>query len=115
MKVAVVGGRDFADTKLLADTLDQVRSFDCLVSGKARGADSLAESYADLWNIPKIIHVPEWKKYGKGAAFIRNQLIIDDADIVVAFWDGKSKGTKDSIDRADKKGVPVIIVRYEPK
>ena len=63
---------------------------DTIVSGGAFGADALAEHYAKWKRLKYKIHRPDWKKYGKLAGFIRNKLIINDCDILVAFWDGTS-------------------------
>ena len=78
------------------------------VSGGARGVDSFAESIVDS-TVKKTIFKPDWDKYGKSAGFIRNKLIIDEADMVLAFWDGSSKGTKHSIDLAIAAGKPLNI------
>jgi hypothetical protein len=110
MNIAVVGSRTFTDYFLLEDVLNEhTTSLDTLVSGGAAGADTLAEHYAKDYGLKMIVHKPEWKKYGRAAGFIRNQLIVDDADILIAFWDGKSKGTQHSINLAKQKGIKVII------
>lgn len=64
-----------------------------IVSGGARGADSLAERYANERGLATKIFLPDWESHGKGAGFIRNRDIVDYADYVIAFWDFKSKGT----------------------
>ena len=105
MKVAIVGSRTFNDYNFLSrmmDDLDEICSTEEIISGGAKGADSLAEQYAREHNIPITTFIPAWNKYGKGAGMIRNEAIIDATDIVVAFWDGQSPGTKNSIDRALK-------------
>ena len=83
-----------------------------LISGGARGADRLAERFADEHNLKKIIHKPDWNKCGRAAGFMRNAKIIADSDVLVAFWDGKSRGTKDSIEKARKKNITVITVKF---
>lgn len=94
MKIAIIGSRTFNDYELLRQSLDEF-SFEAnvdislIVSGGANGANSLGERYAHENNIETLIFLPDWKKHGKGAGFIRNQLIIDNADFVIAFWDGK--------------------------
>ena len=69
-----------------------------LITGGAIGIDQIAEQWALENGIPTIIHIPDWNKYGKSAGIIRNKLIADDCDQCLAFWDGKSKGTKNTID-----------------
>lgn len=110
-KIAIVGSREFKNKEFVKT---KIRDFLCpnedtLISGGARGVDSWAEEVADERKCNKRIFKPEWDKYGKSAGFIRNKLIIDSANYVVAFWDGQSKGTKHSIDLAIKQGKPVDI------
>ena len=110
-RIAVVGGREFSDYVLLAEELQRHMPF-ILVSGGARGADSLAERFANKHGLRKLIFEADWNKYGKSAGYRRNVTIVEHADLVIAFWDGKSKGTKHTIDIAEKKGVPSNIVSY---
>ncbi|KKL45313.1 hypothetical protein LCGC14_2356910, partial [marine sediment metagenome] len=56
------------------------------------------------------VYRAEWDKYGKSAGFLRNQTIIDNCDMVVAFWDGKSKGTADTINKAKRSKKPILLV-----
>lgn len=117
MKIAVVGSREFKDEEFVGKILSsELGGHDTLVSGGARGVDTWAEEVIPILNsglanyeIKKIIFKPDWDKYGKRAGFLRNQLIIDEADKVIAFWDGTSKGTKHSIDLAIKAGKPMDI------
>jgi len=102
MKVAIVGSRDFADYEYLKSKLDTFLGIDLIISGGARGADSLAERYAKENNIETKIFLPDWNTYGKQAGFIRNRDIVHACDLLVAFWDGKSRGTQHSIDIAFK-------------
>lgn len=115
MKIAVVGSRnfnnkDFVINKLSAIILDLEYYDDILIiSGGAYGVDSWAEEVALIHKISKIIFKPDWDKYGKRAGFLRNELIVNEADKVIAFWDGQSKGTKNSIDLAIKAKKPIDI------
>lgn len=112
-KLAIIGGRDFDDVDLLNDEISKhIKNITLIVSGGARGADSLGEQFAIDNDIDTLIFKPEWDKYGRGAAFIRNKTIIENCDKVIAFWDGKSKGTKNSIDIAIKLGKTVKIIKY---
>lgn len=115
MKLAVVGSRGFNDYELLKSKLDAIHSrkpITCIVSGGARGADKLSEKWADENNIQKLIFIPEWKKYGKRAGFLRNEDIIKNSDAVVAFWDGESKGTQHSINLSKKYEKSCLVVNY---
>ena len=75
-----------------------------IISGGAKGIDTLAEKYAEEHNIPKLIIKPEYEKYRRSAPLKRNEIIVDISDIVIAIWDGKSRGTKYAIDYAKKIG-----------
>jgi len=108
-KIGVVGSRSFNYYKLLCSYLDKYQP-SVIVSGGAKGADSLAERYAKEHDIPTVIYKPEWNKYGKRAAYIRNKLIVENSDLIIAFWDGTSKGTKMIIDIAKKLCKEVIVV-----
>lgn len=114
MRIVIVGGRDFTDYKLLCSYLDQLHTEDitCIISGGAAGADSLAERYAKYYGIPMEVYKPDWHTHGKAAGFLRNQTIVNHCDKVLAFWDGKSRGTADTIAKAKVAGKPVLIVRY---
>lgn len=107
VKLAIVGCRWFTDYEEFKRLLNlQLATFNItpihIISGGARGIDSLAKQWADENNIPTTIHLPDYEIYGKSAPFIRNTLIIEDAQVVISFWDKKSRGTKDSIEKAKK-------------
>jgi hypothetical protein len=113
--LAVVGGRNFSDYALLKKELDlftQSNIVTKIVSGGAKGADSLAEKYAKDNNLEILIFKPDWNKYGKAAGIIRNEDIIRESTHIIAFWDKKSTGTKNSIDRAIKANKSVKIINY---
>jgi hypothetical protein len=112
MKVAVVGSRSFNDYEKLKQTLDQTPSITSIISGGAKGADSMAEQWAKENGIETVIYKPDWAKYGRGAGVVRNRLIIEDCDYCIAFWDGDSKGTKSSIDHCKKLNKKLLVVRY---
>ena len=97
---------------MLKNTLSKIE-ISLIISGGADGADSLAERYAKEQSIPTKIFLPDWKKYCKSAGMIRNTDIINEADVVVAFWDKSSNGTKDSIDKANKLGKKLILITFE--
>ena len=111
MKISIIGSRSFFDYTMLEKILNKEK-IDILVSGGAKGADSLGEQYAKNNNIPTLIFKPDWKKFGRAAGFIRNKDIIDNSDKVIAFWDGKSKGTLNSINLAKKQNKKVIIYEF---
>lgn len=116
-KVIVAGGRDFSNYALLKSRLDyalqnKVSEGVTIVSGAARGADSLGERYAKERGYTIDSHPAKWDEFGKSAGYIRNKEMAQSADALVAFWDGKSRGTKHMIDLAKQYGLKVIIVNY---
>lgn len=111
MIVAVVGGRDFNNYQLLKDTLDRFE-ITKIVSGGAIGADSLAEKYAKEKNIETLIIKPDWVKFGRSAGMVRNTDIVNNSEIIIAFWNGSSKGTSDTITKAKKINKKTIIINY---
>lgn len=114
MNIAIVGSRDFNNYDDLCEVLYSTvnASEDTIISGGAKGADKLGERFADENNVPKKVFLPDWDKYGKGAGFIRNSQIVEEADYVIAFWDGKSKGTADTVKKAEKKGIEILKIMY---
>jgi hypothetical protein len=111
MKLAIIGSRDFTDYSLLEQTLEFYKPYITLViSGAAKGADSLGERWALSNKIKTLIFPANWNEYGKRAGFIRNEDIIQNCDCCVAFWDGVSKGTKHSISLCEKYDKPLKIV-----
>ncbi len=114
MKVIIAGGRTFADRDLLFDKCDEINK-DCMdvtevVSGKARGADTLGEEWAKHRHLPVSEFPANWSKYNKAAGYIRNQKMAEHAEGLIAFWDGESKGTKHMIELAEKEGLAVYVV-----
>ena len=111
MKLAIVGSRNFTDYKRLSRIIDEVKGeITLIISGGARGADTLAERYAKEKAIPYLIFPANWDRYGKGAGILRNQDIVDNAEAMIAFLAPESRGTRDSIKRAQAEHIPVHIV-----
>ena len=80
----------------------------CVVAGGAKGVDTLARQWARRNKIEFVEYPAHWDKFGKKAGILRNHEMIDFCDILISFWDGKSKGTKETIEYAKKTGVPYI-------
>ncbi|UUV45994.1 DUF2493 family protein [Bacillus phage vB_BanS-Thrax1] len=119
MKVVIAGGRDFNHYILLkAKLLHYFRNYNLgdieIVSGGARGADSLGERFAKEHGCKIVRFLPDWELFGKSAGYIRNAEMAKYADACVCFWDGKSKGTKHMINLAEKEGLKLRVVNYEP-
>lgn len=118
MKVAIVGSRGFLPLDAVGAWMRCSLPRDTIVvSGGARGVDLAALEQAHALGMVTVVYAPEWRRpdgtINRGAGFARNQLIVDQADRVVAFWDGQSRGTLDTIRRAAKAGKPVTLVRWE--
>lgn len=110
MNIAVVGSRNIKSESQIFAELDKYE-ISCIVSGGAKGVDTIAEKYAQANNIPTKIFKPEYDKYHfKQAPLMRNLQIVESSDTVIAFWDGKSKGTLFTINEAKKRNIPVVVV-----
>lgn len=115
-RVIVAGGRDFNNYDGLAASLDyllkNINDEIQIVCGMARGTDRLGEQYAKERGY-KIIYMPaDWDIDGRSAGFKRNVKMAEYADALVAFWDGKSPGTKHMIETAKSKGLDIRVKRY---
>lgn len=106
MKVAVVGSRSIANADISRYIPPDA---DLIISGGAVGVDALAEKYADERGIKKMILYPDYEIYGRNAPLIRDKLIVDNADLVIAVWDGSSRGTEFTISYAKRRGVPCEV------
>lgn len=81
----------------------------CIVAGGANGVDTLAEHWAKKNKIEFVLYSARWDKFGKRAGVIRNHEMVEFCDYLIAFWDGKSKGTLDSISYAKSIETPTIV------
>ena len=106
MKVGIIGSRG-----LTVDNLEQYLPEDTteIVSGGAKGIDTCAREYALSHDIKLTEFLPEYSRYGRGAPLKRNLQIIIYSDLVIAFWDGQSKGTKNVIENCKKLNVKVDV------
>jgi hypothetical protein len=105
MKLAIVGSRSITDYNTIFKCVNDavnINNIDCIISGGARGVDSLAVKLAITQGIPYKEILPDWNTHGRSAGMIRNKDIILAADAVIAFWDGVSRGTLNSINHAKK-------------
>lgn len=102
MRVAIVGSRDWKDGESIKKYMSSLPKDSVIISGGARGVDTFAVLYATELKLNFEVYNASWDIYGKTAGIIRNTEIINNSDKVVAFWNGKSKGTKDTIDKAIK-------------
>jgi len=117
MKVIIAGGRDFRDYQRLSDLCDHKLQRYLpteleIVSGTCSGADLLGEAYANERGYSIKRFPADWNKHGKSAGYIRNKQMAEYADALIAFWDGKSKGTKMMIELAQNLGLKVMVEFY---
>jgi len=134
LRIAIIGGRNFNDYdtfKKVIESIDAHISYQdktvIVVSGGANGADTLGSKWALENNYGLMVFEADWKnldttpcriKHGKYgpynalAGFNRNDKIVENADIIIAFWDGNSPGTGDSIKKARKLNKPILIYDY---
>lgn len=113
IKLAVIGSRRFENYSRVSNILGGLYknlNITHIVSGGARGADSLGERWANAHNVPTIILKPDWS-IGKSAGFKRNIDIIKECDICIAFWDGLSKGTEHSLKLCKQLNKQYFIVK----
>lgn len=114
MKLAIVGSRTIVDKDFVFETLDyftqNIKEEIIVVSGGAKGIDSLGELWAKEKGYKTEIYLPDWDLHGKKAGFIRNSEIVDAATHLIAITTG-SNGTANSISKAQKRGIPVKIVK----
>lgn len=114
--IAVVGSRDWQNVKMVTDVIAQVvDEHTVIVSGGARGVDTIAVNHADKLGVKTVMLPAQWGKYGRNAGMIRNAEMLSAVSQVVAFWDGQSVGTKDMIDRAVKAKHVTSVVVYNTK
>ena len=106
MKIAVIGSRNISVINIGSYLSD----CDEIVSGGAVGVDSCAAEYASENGIKLTVFLPQYARYGRAAPIVRNKEIVNYADKIVAFWNGKSKGTLSVIKYAEKTGKPCEVI-----
>ena len=118
-KLIIAGGRDFHNAELLHNAISELGTTGQLdpqaelVCGMARGADMLGYHFFKECGNTILEYPADWAKHPRAAGYIRNEEMAKVADGLLAFWDGKSKGTKHMIDTMENLDKPVFIVLYE--
>jgi hypothetical protein len=120
MKLIIAGGREFKDYSMLQrEVMKFILENDgkpgevAIVSGKAKGADTLGERFATEWGFPVIEMPADWDTHGKAAGPIRNTEMAKIATHCIVFWDGKSTGSKHMIDTAKKYNLIQKTINYQ--
>jgi len=117
INIAIVGSRTFDDYNRMKSVMDTFIDIHkekeiCIVSGGARGADLLGERYAKESGLEFKCFPADWGKHGRVAGFVRNKDIVKESDRIVAFWNNKSSGTKNTLDEAERNDIPSYIVSF---
>ena len=114
LKLAIIGSRGITDQNFIFDKLNEIfkdRKPTEVISGGAKGPDTIGVKWAESLEIPTTVFKPDWERYGRGAGMRRNTTIVENCDHLIAFWDGESKGTQDSIYKAKKLGKNVLVIK----
>jgi hypothetical protein len=115
MKVLVTGSRSWTNKEIIKKAI-QYSGATTIIHGVANGADNIANNVALELGLPTILYPANWAKYGRSAGIVRNRMMLDreKPDLIVAFWNGTSRGTQHMIDYARMKGYNVVIYK-EPE
>lgn len=110
MKVIIAGSRGIKDEQAIFNAI-KASGFEIteVVSGGADGVDKFGEKYANRYDIPIKQFIPDWQKKKASAGIIRNADMANYAEALIAVWDGESRGTKNMIETATKKGLKVFV------
>jgi hypothetical protein len=112
MKTIIAGGRTITDYSLVLSALRESEFQPTeIVSGMAAGVDTLAVQYATENNLPLKEFHADWKTHGRSAGYRRNREMAEYGEALIAIWDGESRGTKNMIEEATKRGLRVYVKR----
>jgi len=112
MKILICGSRkDFNVSKATEYLLEivQTRHYVSYIHGRAEGIDSIAHKIIEQSGCQEKIVIPNYTQYGREAPLIRDREMVDECDEVIAIWNGKSRGTKYTIDYAKQRNKPVTV------
>jgi hypothetical protein len=110
MRVIIAGSRTIKDGDLVAKAIKESKfKVSSVLCGGARGADILGKSWAEANKIQVDEHPANWTKYSNAAGIMRNIVMANNADALIAIWDGKSPGTRHMIDEAKKRNLKVYV------
>ena len=125
LRIIIAGSRDFNDYELLKKSAIEIIAkktmlpdLTRIISGGARGADTLGERFANEMGLEISRFIPDWDGLGKRAGYVRNAEMAkfavedDNYGVLIAFWDGQSRGTKHMIDLAKRYGLEVHVVNF---
>jgi len=111
VRVIVCGSRRWRDRDMIADRLAELPATSTIVQGGAGGADRIASQEAQKLGLRIEEHSAQWERYGKRAGYLRNKEMAElGADLVIAFWDGRSEGTMHMVDLAEENGIDFELI-----
>ena len=114
MRIIIAGSRSLTDMRQVVDAIKAAK-FDIteVVCGDASGADTFGANWAKARDIPVKYFRPDWKQHGKAAGPIRNGMMADYAEALIAVWDGTSPGTQNMIKEAERRKLRVYVHLYQ--
>jgi hypothetical protein len=113
MRLGVVGSREYPSRFIVEETIRRIAervSNTVLISGGAKGVDSWAAEAGRECGLRVVEYLPDYEKHGKGAPLVRNTTIVEESHAILAFWDGRSTGTLDTLRKAKAAGKKIRIV-----
>lgn len=115
MRIIIAGSRSATETQVreAIDECGWAGFATAVVSGTAKGADSYGESWAMSKDLKVLRHPANWEKYGKAAGPVRNREMAQNAEGLIAVWDGVSPGTASMIKAAKSKGLRIFVFRTD--
>jgi hypothetical protein len=112
MRVIISGSRTVRDYNLIVRAVEESGfQIDVVVSGRAEGVDRYGEEWAANHDVPVDEYPADWGAHGRSAGHIRNREMADNADALIAIWDGESRGTRNMIETAKRLGLRVHVHR----
>lgn len=116
VRTIVAGSRGITSLSMVKKAMSQCGwTPTVIISGTARGVDRLGEEWAKAHNVPVECYPADWERYGPSAGYRRNRIMVENAEALVAVWDGKSRGTEHTISLAREKGLRVFVYIPETK
>jgi hypothetical protein len=116
MKVIIAGSRSIEDKEVVLQAIaDSKFTITEVISGGAKGVDRMGEEWAEEQGIPFRVIRTGWKRGGRGGGFVNNEDMADQAEALIAVYDGESKGTKHMIDTMRKRGKKIFTKMWRPQ
>ena len=110
MRTIIAGSRSINNYATVCQAVQRSGfSVSRVLSGMAAGVDTLAIRYATENDLPLDPYPAQWSKWGRSAGYRRNAQMADNADALIAVWDGKSPGTRHMIQLAKARGLKVFV------